>query len=141
MQTLYTDNYLEIKKQENQDFLEILQKQQIDDHTVFYALSEKIIQMTKEYHCSSVVFIVNDMKYYPDTNYFKETYTHEMGKLGVKNIAIVVSDDEQVKAFHKELDNSLRMVKLRYGMVLRFFSKVSDARTWITTPTIVFSPS
>lgn len=139
MQTLYTDNYIEIKKQENKDFLEILQKQKIDDNTVFYALSERIIQMIKEHHCSSIVFIVNDIDYYPDTNYFQETYVPELGKLGVKNIAIVVSEDKQVKAFHKELDNSLRMVKQRYGMVLRFFSKVPDAEAWITTPTTVFS--
>jgi alpha-D-ribose 1-methylphosphonate 5-phosphate C-P lyase len=71
----------------------------------------------------------------------QKMYAHEMGKLGVKNIAIVVNDDEQVKAFHKELDNTLNMVKLRYGMVLRFFSKVSDARTRVNIPTIVIPPS
>ena len=133
MQTLYTDNYIEIKKQENQDFLEIFQKQQIDDNTVFYELSERIIQMTKEHHCSSIVFIVNDIDYYPDTNYFQETYVPELGKLGVKNIAIIVSDDEQVKTFYTELDNSLQMVKLQNRLVVRFFSKVSDAESWISS--------
>jgi hypothetical protein len=138
MQTLYTDTYVEIQKPERQDFLEIIQKQQIDDTTVFYALSEKIITTLQECRCSSIVFIVNDIKYYPDTNYYQETFVPELGKQGVKNIAVVISNNEQVKVFHKELDNSLRMVKLRYGMVLRFFSKVSDARRWVKTPTIVF---
>jgi hypothetical protein len=133
MQTLYTDNYMEIKKQEEEDFLEILQKQQIDDNIVFYALSEKIIQIVKEYHCSSLVFVVNDIKYYPDTNYFQKTYVPMLGEQGVKNLAVVVSNDEDVKAFHKELDNSLSTVKQRYGLQLRFFSDASDAKAWLTS--------
>jgi hypothetical protein len=133
MQTLYIDNYIEIKKQEKQDFLEILQKQQINDNIVFYTLTEKILQTVKENRCSSLIFIVNNIKYYPDTNYFQETYVPALGEQGVKSLAVVVGNDEDAKAFHKELDNSLSMVKQRYGLQLRFFSDASDAKAWVTS--------
>ena len=133
MQLLYTDTYIDIQKEDKQNFLEVIQKQHIDDATVFYALSEKIIQATNQYHCTSIIIVVNNITYYPDTRYIQETYLPGLGKQGIQYLAAVISEDEQVKSFHKELDNSLRQVKQQYGIQLRFFANITDAREWVNT--------
>ena len=133
MQLLYTDSYIDIQREDKQKCLEVVQKQQIDDATVFYDLSEKIIQATRQYHCTSLVIIVNNITYYPDTKYIQEAYLPALGTHGVRYLAVVIDGDEQVKAFHKELDNSLREVKQQYGIQLRFFATSTDARVWVNT--------
>jgi hypothetical protein len=128
MKILYTNKYVEIKACTEKKFLDIKQKQKIQDERAMDRLSQNIkyfIDITKY---NSILFSINETDFSSDYNFFQDEYFTEIYRSGMKNLILIIKDDEKRSTYQHKLQD----FSTNSGLHVEFFKDIYSATEWIT---------
>lgn len=128
MKILYTNKYVEIKACKEKKFLDIKQKKIIQDKKELNHLSENIKLFTDITKYDSIIFSMNDIDFSNDCSFFQNEYFSEIHQSGMKNLLLIIPDDEKRGIFKQELQD----FNVNSGLNVEFFKDIYTATEWIT---------
>ena len=126
MKILYANKYVEIKACKEKKFLDINQRQKIQDMEALNRLSQTIKYYTDVTKYDSIVFTLDNTDISNEFNLFQEQYFSEICQSGIKNLLIVIPDDEKRGYYQQELQG----FNTTTGLNIEFFKNEQNAMQW-----------
>ena len=123
---------MEIRTSNVNNCLEVQQKEKITDKATLDKLSQNTIYFTEVTNYESLLFDVGDRTYYPDANIFQDAYFYDLGRVGIKYLAIVIRDDEERTMYQQYLNSAAQRTNENSDLQIEVFSDIETAKDWIS---------
>jgi len=123
---------MEIRASNVDNCLEVQQKEKIVDKATLDKLSQNTIYFTEVTNYESLLFDVGDSTYYPDANIFQDAYFCDLGRVGIKYLAIVIRDNEERNIYQEYLNSSTQGTDENSDLQIEVFSDIETAKDWIS---------
>ncbi len=124
MKILYTDKYVEIKACKEKKFLDISQRQKIQDIKALDRLSQNIKYYADITKYDSIVFTIDNVVFSDEYNLFKDQYFSDIHRSGINNLLLVIHDDAMRNIYQQELHD----FNTNSGLKVEFFKDEQNAQ-------------
>jgi hypothetical protein len=134
-ETLYQNTFLEIKSERREQRVEVIRKKmdETDDIQLFHELLDVIIAYIIGLHPKNIIFTLDKINYFVDTEILKTMFFPKIIELGIHTCAFVVGDDVNTQVYYKELLHSLSELIIEHNVDIQVFTDERDVKRWLAS--------